>query len=200
MDQKMRIILSATMLLVLGISLAVTSFFKIYDYGNTIVPTSGMLPIQANSSADFYFWGLFGAIPHSERILVVISGSEQLQALLNSLSNYNFTMRSGQNITISLVSGNDAIPTTVMSAYSITRGDTIALYTLEVPADWWVYYIRVTNPESYPVCWNVNVVLYGQTINNTWLTLLIVGIVIATLGLALLIVGKSKSVSEKKET
>jgi hypothetical protein len=185
-NQHLKLILVGTILLVFGATLVITSFFKIYDTVVTIAPTSSVLRIQANSSSDFYFWYLFGGFPRSQQVSVVVAGSPELQGLLNSTLNYNSTMNYGQNITISIVSGNESISASVRSGGSLTYSGSVAPHTFDIPADWWAgFHVRVTNPENYPVCWIVNVILFGQVVDNTWLTVLLGGIIPTILGLIL---------------
>ncbi len=189
MNHHSKLVLVGTILLVFGATLVATSYLKIYDTYETIIPTAHVLPIQANSSSDFIlnFNPFFGTLlPQTQRVSVVVTGSQELQGILNSTINYNSTMKLGQNITISLVSENQTISATVRSGYTPTYNEPIAPHTFDIPADWlpW-FYIRITNPESYPVCWIVNVSAYGQVVNNTWLTLFFVGIIPIILGLIL---------------
>ena len=200
MNQYSKLILVGIILLVFGVTLVATSYFKIYDTVERILPASGVLPIQANSSSDFYFWNLFGGFPQSQRALVMVSGSQKLQSLLNSTLNYNSTMEYGQNITISLVAGNEIVSASERTGLSLTTDDSMAAHIFDVPASWWAGFgIRVNNPESYSVCWIVNVMLYGQVINNNWLTVFFVGIVAIALGLVIGIVGYRRKAIDKKE-
>jgi hypothetical protein len=193
-----RLALAGIILLVFGVTMAGTSYFKLYDTAIKIFPPASVLPIQANSSADFYFWHLFGGFPQTERAVVVVAGSQELQDLLDPISGYNSTMRNGQNITISLI-GDQTLSATVMSSYSFIYDETIALHSFDVPASWWAgFHICVNNPESYPVCWIVNVMVYGQVINNDWIAVFLVGIVAIILGLVIGIIGYRKKSNFKK--
>ncbi len=199
--QMNRWIFVGIILLVFGVTLAATSYFKIYDTVERITPTSRVLPIQANSSSYFNFWPFFGSFPQSQQALVVVSGSQELQGILNSTLNYNSTMKYGQNITISLVEGNQSISATVRSVGTPTYSEPIAAHVFDIPASWWAgFWIRVNNPESYPVCWIVNVMLYGQVVNNYWLTTFFVGMVSIILGLIIVgVAGYRRKAINKKE-
>jgi hypothetical protein len=186
-------------LLVFGVTLVATSYFKIFDTIETILPTAGVLPIQANSSSDFYFNFFYGPLPQSQKILVLVAGSQHLQGILNPTLNYSSTMKYPQNITISLFNGNQNISATEKTwIMSQTHGGPLAFHTFDIPASWSfgsgtdIGKVSITNPESYPVCWIVNVMLYGQEINTNWLTVFFAGIVPIVLGLIIVVVAAYK--------
>lgn len=179
MNEYSKLILVAAILVVFGVAVVSTSSFKIFfDKAVTLGPTSGVLPIQANSSSDFVFWFVFGGFPKSDQVWVVVSDSPELQNLLNPTLNYSSIMNVKDNITISIV-GNQNISASVRAAGGV------AAHLFDIPSDWeFGFYVRVTNPENYPVCLVVTVLLYGQVVDNTWRTALIVGIASVILGLA----------------
>ncbi len=190
MSKYSKVMLVGIILIVFGLTLVSTSYFKIYDTVETILPTAGALPIQANSSSDFYFDYSFGPLPESQKILVLVAGSQELQSILNSTLNYNSTMiNGGKNITITVFSPNYNISASEKIWYSQTYFEPIAFHTFDIPASQWNGFaikVSITNPESYPVCWIVNVMLYGQVVNNNWLTVFLVGIVPILLGLIII--------------
>ena len=130
-----------------------------------------------------------GPLPRSQEVLVLVAGSRQLQDVLNPTLNYNSTMKYGKNITITLFGANpnqniSASETTLLPQ---TYLGAAAFHTFDVPASWnnmvGVTTVSITNPESYPVCWIVNVMLYGQVVNSNWLTVFYVGMIPIILGL-----------------
>jgi uncharacterized membrane protein len=191
MNQHLKLILVGTTLLVFGVTLVITSSFKIYHRVATIAPTAGILTIPANSSSDFSFWNILGPLPKSDQILIIVAESPELQNLLDPALNYNSTMKNGQNITISIVSNNKSISASVKSGRSLYWG-LIVPYTFDIPNDWTFYYVRISNPESYPVCWIVNVILFGHVIDTTWLTVTLLGIIPIILGIVLVGVAKRR--------
>lgn len=206
MSKYSKLILVGIILIVFGVTLVATSYFKIYDTVEKIVPTAGVLPIQANSSSDFYFNYLFGPLPQSQKVLVLVAGSQELQSILNSTLNYKSTMIFWQNITISLFSGNQNISASERTwGTTQTYNEPIAFHTFDIPASWWVSgfgisKVSITNPESYPVCWIVNVMLYGQVVNSNWLTVFFVGMVPIILGLIIVgVEGYRRKAINKKE-
>jgi hypothetical protein len=185
MNEYSKLILVGTILLFFGVPIVTTTSYKIFFDRVATVTSSGVLAIQANSSADFGFWSLMGDFPQSEQILVVVAESPGLQSLLNSTLNYHSTMNYRDNITISIVgSGNQTVSASerVGGAVSYEYGG-VAYHTFDVPSSWWGYFVRVTNPENYPVCWVITVVLYGQLADNAWRSALILGIGTIILGL-----------------
>ena len=105
-----KLLLVGVILITLGTTLVATSYFKIYDTVEKIFPTADVLPIQANSSSDFYFNFIYGPLPQSQKAVVVVAGSKELQGILNSTLNYNSTRIGGEkNITITLFAGNQNI-------------------------------------------------------------------------------------------
>lgn len=192
MNQYSKLILVGIILLVFGLTLVSTSYFKIYDTIETILPSANVLPIQANSSSDFYFRFILGALPRSQKALVIVAGSQELQGILNSTLDYNSTMIfGGKNITISVFCGNENISASEKTWVSTTYDEPMAFHIFDLPASWWdsgfgISKVSITNPESYPVSWIVNVVLYGQVVNNNWLTVFFVGIVPIILGLIII--------------
>ena len=183
-----RLILVAQLLFTPGTTIAATSYFKIYDTVERIFPSAGVLPIQANSSSDFYLNYGLGALPPSQKALVLVAGSQELKGILNSTLNYNSTMiYGGKNITISVFCGNQNISASERTWTSSTYNEPIAVHTFDLPTSWWdsgfgISKVSFTNPENYPVCWVVNVMLYGQVINNNWLTASLIGLVFIIIG------------------
>jgi hypothetical protein len=208
MTQYSKLILVGIILVVFGVTLVATSYFKIFDTIETVLPTAGALPIQANSSSDFYFNFFYGPLPKSQKILVLVAGSNDLQGILNSTLNYSSTIEHPQNITISILDGNQNLSTTENTwTLSQTYLDPVAFHTFDIPDSWSfgsgteIGKVSVTNPENYPVCWIVNVMLYGQVINDGWLTVFFVGIVPIILGLIIIGVAAHKRKPDvKKET
>jgi hypothetical protein len=191
-NQHLKLILVGTILLVFGVTLVITSSFKIYERYETIIPTAGILTIPANLSSDFYVWHLFGFPPKSDKIEVVVADSPELQNLLNTSLNYTSTMKDGQNITISLVSGYDSISASVRIGGTPSYSGLIAPHVFDIPKDWDAYHVRVSNPESYPVCWIVNVILYGHFIDHAWLNVTLVAIAPIILGIVLVGIAKRR--------
>jgi len=189
MSQYSRLILVGMILLVFGVTLVATSYFRIYETVERIFPTADVLPIQANSSSDFYINYGLGALPPSQKALVLVAGSQELQSILNSTLNYNSTMiYGGKNITISVFCGNQNISASERTWTSFTYDEPIAFHTFDLPASWWdsgfgISKVSITNPEDHPVSWIINVMLYGQVVNASWLTVCLVGIVPIILGL-----------------
>lgn len=192
MNQHLKLILIGTILLVFGVTLVITSSFKIYERYETIIPTAGILTIPANLSSDFYIWHLLGFPPKSDKIEVVVADSPELQNLLNTSLNYTSTMKDGQNITISLVSGYDSISASVRIGGTPSYSGLIAPHVFDIPNDWDAYHVRVSNPESHSVCWIVNVILYGHFIDHTWLNVTLVGIAPIILGIVLVGIAKRR--------
>jgi hypothetical protein len=186
MNEYSKLILVAAILVIFGTAMVAPSSYKIlFDKGETMLPTSGLLPIQANSSSDFVFWYLFGDFPKSDQVLVVVSGSYELQGLLNSTLNYNSTMDDGKDITISIVAGNQSISAIALRGPTPSYEEPIATSTFDIPSDWWAgFAVRVSNPENYPVVWTITVILYGHVIDTFWIEVLIIGIGAIILGLA----------------
>ena len=88
---------------------------------------------QISSSTTCAFNPFLGTLlPQTQRVLMVVTGSQELQGILNSTLNYNSTMKLGQNITISLVSGNQTISATVRSGYTPTYNEPIAPHTFDI--------------------------------------------------------------------
>jgi len=191
-NQHLKLILIGTILLVFGVTLVITSSFKIYERYETIIPTAGILTIPANLSSDFYIWHLLGFPPKSDKIEVVVADSPELQNLLNTSLNYTSTMKDGQNITISLVSGYDSISASVRIGGTPSYSGLIAPHVFDIPNDWDAYHVRVSNPESHSVCWIVNVILYGHFIDHTWLNVTLVGIAPIILGIVLVGIAKRR--------
>ncbi len=190
LSKNFKLILTGTILLVLGVTLVATSYPKIYITYVSIIPTAHVLTIQANSSSDFFidFEPFLGTIlPQPQRVLVVVTGSQELKDILNSTSIYTSTMKNGQNITISLVHENQIVSFTERSGNTPTYDEPIVPHMFDIPADWgsWTgtrFYIRVNNPESYPVCWIVNVLAYARGSDNNWLTVFFMGTIPIVLG------------------
>jgi hypothetical protein len=99
-------------------------------------------------------------------------------------------MKDGQNITTSIISGYDTISASVRIGGSPSYSGLIAPHVFDIPNDWDAYHVRVSNPESYPVCWIVNVILYGHFIDHTWLTATLLGIIPIILGIVLVGIAK----------
>lgn len=181
-----KFLLVGVILITLGTTLVVTSYFKIYDTVEKVVPTAGVLPIQANSSSSFWFNFFMGPLPQSQKVSVLVAESQHLQDVLNSTLNYNSTIEYGKNITITLfgLRQNQNLSASVTTLYSQTYWGCVAFHTFDVPVSWnnWVSTVSITNPESYPVCWIVNVMLYGQVVNSNWLTVFYVGMIPVILG------------------
>jgi hypothetical protein len=207
MSKYSKVMLVGIILIVFGLTLVSTSYFKIYDTVETILPTAGALSIQANSSSDFYFNFFYGPLPQSQKILVLVAGSQDLQGILNSTLNYSSTMKYPQNITISLFNGNQNISATEKTwIMSQTHDEPLAFHTFDIPASWSfgsgteIGKVSITNPESYPVCWIVNVMLYGQIIDSNWFAVFLIGIVPIILGLIIIEVAHHRRKAITKPT
>jgi hypothetical protein len=190
LSKYLKLILVGINLFVFGVTLVATSYPKIYIRYVSTIPTAHVLPIQANSSSDLLlnFNPVLGTLlPQPQRVLIVVTGSQELKGILNSTSNYTSTMKNGQNITISLVHENQIVSFTERSGYTLTYDEPVVPHMFDIPADWdsgwgiW-FYVRVNNPESYSVCWIVNVLAYAQGVDNNWLTMFFVGIIPIILG------------------
>jgi hypothetical protein len=184
MNEYSKLILVGTVLLFFGVPLVTTSSYKIFFEKDVTITSSGVLMIKANSTADFGFWALFGDFPKSDQILVVVSESPDLQNLLNSTLNYHSTMNPEHNITISIV-GNHIISASERVTSSVTyEYGLAAAHWFNIPSDWWAgCWVRVSNPENYPVCWVVSVVLYGPRTDAAWCSALVLGIGTIIIGL-----------------
>jgi|GEM_PF-2745301 uncharacterized membrane protein len=208
MSKYSKFVLVGIVLLVFGVTLVATSYFKIYDTVETIVPTAGVLPIQANSTSYFVFNFYMGPLPESQKALVLVAGSQELQDVLNPALNYNATMKYPRNITITVFGTNQnmnvsASETTLLPQ---TYHGALAFHTFDIPASWnsngiGITLVSITNPENYPVCWIVNVMLYGQVVNSNWLTVFFLGIVPIILGLVIVgVAGHRRKANNKKQT
>jgi hypothetical protein len=186
MNDYSKLILVAAILIALGVTIVSTSSLRIFFVkSETIPPTSAVLQIQANSTSDpFTFWNLYGALPKSEQIFVVVSESPYLQNLLNSALNYSATMDYRDNITITVGNGGQNISATERPMSSSTYQGFAVAHLFDIPSDWWLYGVYVTNPENHPVCWVITVVLYGHVVDNSWRAALIIGIASVILGVA----------------
>jgi hypothetical protein len=185
MSKYSKVMLVGIILIVFGVTLLATSYFRIYDTVETVLPTANVLPIQANSSSDFYFNSVEGLSPQPQTIFVLVTESRELQGILNSTLNYNSTMiNDGKNVTITLFAGNQPISASERTWISQTSHETVAFHTFDFPSgQYFVDKISITNPYGYPVCWIVNVMAYGQLINTDWLAVFIVGLISIILGL-----------------
>jgi hypothetical protein len=183
MNEYSKLILVGTVLLFFGVPLVTTTSYKIFFDRVATITSAGVLPIQANSSAEFLFWH-YWEIPKSEQISVVVAESPELQNLLDPTLNYNSMMNYRDNITISIDGpGNHNISASMRVVGLVTYERLVATHTFDIPSNWDLNSVRVTNPENYPVCWIVTVVLYGQLVDNTWRATLVLGIGIIILGL-----------------
>jgi hypothetical protein len=189
MSEYSKVMLVGVILVVFGVTLVATSYFKIYDTVETVLPTADVLPIPANSSSVFYFNYGLGFLPQSSKVVVVVAGSRELQGILNSTLNYNSTRIGGEkNITITLFGRNQNISASETTYYYETYQEAMAFHVFDIPSNWisgigGISEVSITNPNSYPVCWIVSVMLYGQEIDSNWLTVFLVGIVPIILGL-----------------
>lgn len=193
MNEYSKLILVAAILIALGVALVSTSSLMIFFVRNeTIPPTSGVLQIKANSTSDlFTFWHTNEALPKSEQMLLIVSESERLQNLFNSTLNYSSAMFYSDNITITISNENQNISATeranALGPYTFLTYERLAVaHLFDIPLDWWVYGVYVTNPENHPVCWVITVVLYGHVVDNSWRAALLIGIASVILGLATL--------------
>jgi hypothetical protein len=60
-------------------------------------------------------------------------------------------------------------------------------YTLNVPGDWNALGgVRISNPENQPVAVTVEVILHTQTVNSFWETAMIIGLIVAVIGIVLI--------------
>jgi len=90
------------------------------------------------------------------------------------------------------VSNDESISASVRIGGSPSYSGLIAPHVFDIPNDWEGYYVRVSNPESYPVCWIVNVILSGRVIDHTWLTVTLLGIIPIILGIVLFGIAKRR--------
>ena len=68
------------------------------------------------------------------------------------------------------------------------------MHTFDIPGLWnSLGGVRISNPEGYLVTVNVEVIFYSQTINYHWQAILVIGAVVAAIGLVLTVVSIRKS-------
>jgi hypothetical protein len=169
-------------LFTLGTTLAAASYFNLYSmveanfpYANTILITGGYYAKIYDINNNLDQAGI-------QRVGVFISGSRELQSIINSTLNYNTTL-GFKPITISLSSGQR---TTVTPLYAPYGQGLVAVHYFDVPGYSPITTITVTNPEDYPVCWDISIIHYSEIININWLVALIIGIVAVILGLIII--------------
>jgi len=187
-------------LLAFGLALGGISYVNLYDIVEKTVPASGWILIPGNSSMNFLYHYLspsrapFDSFTQVSKIQVLVSGIKELESLIPPALNINCTLPLGENVTISLYSDFGQSMSASEGAWGIqTYGNPVAFHEFDI-SNWSTVNlgIRIYNPENYTVCWIVNVVLWGQVINNDWLAVFFIGIVAVILGLAIGIVGYSR--------
>jgi hypothetical protein len=203
------LILAGIILLAFGVTLAATSYFKLYDTVEEIVPTSGLILIPENSSMNFLFHYLSASRNSSDslsqisKVKVLVAGIGELQSLLKPTLDLNCTLSYGQNITISLGFDGQSMSASESAWGNQTYENPVAFHEFDIPASWSVVNlgIRITNPESYSVCWIVNVMVYGQVVNSNWQTAMYLGIASAAVGAVITgisVLRRKQAVDQKK--
>jgi hypothetical protein len=166
-------------LIVLGLSLAVTSYFNVYSQETKKIAQRVLL-MEENSSADLNI-----SFPvHASRALIWIVGSPELQNVLNSTLNYSSSV--GKAITITISDGTQSMSASV---YAVAMfGDywlpqPVYASWVDIPSDWSpISKVSVSNSESHPVCWIATCILYEQVTHFDWLAVMLLGVISLSIG------------------
>ena len=169
----------ALILLVFGIALTVLSYSNLYSW-NVQSFDSGTVTIAANSSNEHGFYTSFG--PDLKKVQVSVDNVAG-----KGWINHPFEM--------SLLNGEgDAIMIT-------TEPPPTAGYIFNVPNLWnSLGGVRVSNPEDYPVTVEVKVVFHSQTLNSSWQTAMIMGLIVAVIGIILMLMSIKKGRTSSSPT
>lgn len=176
MEKKSRRVWVGVILIVLGLSLMVTSYFNVYSEQMQKVAQRVLL-MEGNSSADL---DTRTFIPvHSTLALVWVVGSPELQSVLNSSLNYSSSV--GNPITITLSDGTRNVSASVYAVavfgdYWLPQPVYASWFT--IPSDWGsVIRVTISNSESHPVCWVATCILYERVTHYYWLAVMLLGTV-----------------------
>jgi hypothetical protein len=195
---NIKLLFVGVILFTLGTTLAATSYFNLHSMVEANIPYANTILITGSYYAEIDDFNTNLGYTGIQRVGVFISGSRELQGIVNSTLNYNTTL-GFKPITISLSSGQR---TTVTPLYAPYGRGLVAVHYFDVPIYSALTTITVTNPEDYPVCWDISIVHYSEIININWLVALIIGIIAVMLGLIIIGVAryKRKPSVKQKET
>jgi hypothetical protein len=195
MSKRSKLVWVGTLLIVLGFTLAVTSYFNVYSEETKKIKQQVLLT-KENSSSDLNFF-----FPvHASRALVWVIGSSELQGVLNSTLNYSSSI--GRPITMTLSDGTRNIsasvgPVAVFGDYWLPQPVYASWFS--IPSDWsYVSKVSISNSESHPVCWIATCIFYEQVIHLDWLGVMFLGVASILIGAAIvsvIAVSKKNSVS-----
>ena len=165
------LIMSYALLLVFGIALTVVSYSNLFSW-NVESFDSETVSIAANSSNELGFY--YAPVGESGAVREVTVGVDNVAG--KGWINHPFE--------ISLLNGqNDSITVTE----SAPPGG--GIHTFDIPSLWIsLGGVRISNPEGYLVTVNVEVIFHSQTANYSWYTALVIGAVVAAIGLVLTVV------------
>jgi uncharacterized membrane protein len=195
---NIKLLFVGVILFTLGTTLAATSYFNLHSMVEANIPYANTILITGRYYAEILDINNNLDQAGIQRIGVFISGSQELQGIVNSTLNYNTTL-GFKPITISL--SDERTSATVTPLYAPYGQGLVAVHYFDVPNYSAITRITVTNPEDYPVCWDISIIHYSEIININWLVALIIGIIAVMLGLVIIgVAGYKRKPDLKKET
>ena len=135
---------------------------------------SGTVPIAPNSSNEHSFYTSFG--PDLKKVEVIVdNGPWGMPSMWGDCvwikHSFQMSLLGGQGEYVEITT--DTPP----------RVD----YTFNVPSSWSTLGgVRISNPENQPVAVTVEVIFHRQTLNSFWETAMIIGLIVALIGLVLI--------------
>jgi hypothetical protein len=170
--KKLRLQHVALILLVFGIVLTMLSYLNYMSW--TVQFNAGTVIIAPNSSNESSF---FASIrPDLKKVeFIVANGPWGMRSMWGDCvwikHPFQITLIGGQGAYVEITT--DTPP----------RVD----YTFDVPIGWnTLDRVRISNPENQPVAVIVEVMLHRQTLNPFWETAMIIGLIVAVIGIILL--------------
>jgi hypothetical protein len=172
--RKLRLQYIALVLLVLGIALAILSCLNFLSW--TVQSFDfGTVSIAPNSSYEHSFYTSIG--PDLKKVEVIVDNGPW--GMPSAWGDCAWIEHSFQ---MSLFGGNGGEYVEITTD-TPPRVD----YTFNVPSSWATLGgVRISNPENQPVAVTIKVIFHRQTINFFWATALIIGLVVAWIGIILL--------------
>jgi hypothetical protein len=194
-----KLVMVGAILVTLGTTLIAASYFNLYTMVEASIPYPYTIIIFGRSYAkiDDIMGPNYTGI---RKVGIIISGSQELQNILNSTLNYNTTLGLDP-ITITLSFGRVMSASVTPSYVPYFFQGILAVHYFDVPSYSPWSTITITNPGDNPVYWDVTVIHYEEVVNQNWLATLLIGIAFATVGIAITgIAIIRKSTNKQKET
>jgi hypothetical protein len=141
---------------------------------------SGTVTIAPNSSNEHSFYTSFG--PDLKKVEVIVDNGPW-----GTPSMWGDCVWIKHSFQISLLGGQgEYVEITTDTPPIVDYTFNVSFLAFNVPSSWSPTGVRISNPENQPVAVTVKVIFHRQTVNSFWETAMIIGLIVAVIGIILI--------------